>query len=103
MYQKVLVPLYGSELAESALDHVKKLAKDAVLGEVVLLNVIMLPIPPVGADCNIGYIDYPAISNYLFDKSKKYLKTVQSKLSSEGLTVKTESIEGFSPASIIGD
>ncbi len=103
MYQKVLVPLDGSELAESALDHVKRLAKDGVLGEIVLLNVIQVPILSIGANDNVGYMDFTALSNYLFDKSKKYLAVVQSKLSSEGITVKTGTVEGFSPASIIGD
>ncbi len=41
MYQKVLVPLDGSELAECALDHVKKLAKEGFLEEIVLLSVFV--------------------------------------------------------------
>ncbi|MFI4963472.1 MAG: universal stress protein [Legionellales bacterium] len=103
MYKKVLVPLDGSELAECALEHVKKLAKDGTLGEVVLLNVILIPLPPIGTDYNAGYIDFTALANYYLDESKKYLMAQQSKLSLEGITVKTESIEGANPASIIID
>jgi len=40
----------GSELAECALDHVKKLAKDGSLGEVVLLNVFLVTLPLNDAD-----------------------------------------------------
>ena len=35
MYKKILVPLDGSELAECALNHVKKLFQDSLAGEVV--------------------------------------------------------------------
>lgn len=102
MYQKVLVPLDGSELAECALDHVKRLAKDGVLGEIILLNVIQVPLPPIGTDYNAGFIDFAALTDYHFDISRKYLAETQAKLSSEGITVKTESIEGGNPASAIG-
>ncbi len=49
MYQKVLVPLDGSELAECALDHVRNLAKDGAPNEVVLLNVFRVLLPPISA------------------------------------------------------
>ena len=39
MYQKILVPLDGSELAECALSHVKSLVTTGCAGEVILLNV----------------------------------------------------------------
>ena len=40
MYQKVLVPLDRSKVAESSLSHVKNLVKDGAVGEVTLLNVV---------------------------------------------------------------
>ena len=45
MYQKVLVPLDGSELAECALDHVRVMVKAGVAGEVTLLKVVKIDIP----------------------------------------------------------
>ena len=45
MYQKILVPLDGSKLAESALSHVKNLVKDGAVGEVTLLNVVNVYVP----------------------------------------------------------
>lgn len=38
MYQKVLVPLDGSDLAECALSQVRSLAKEGSVGEVTLMN-----------------------------------------------------------------
>ncbi len=102
MYKKVLVPLDGSELAESALDHVKILAKGGIIEEVILLNVFLVTLP-LGTDYYQSIIDVTSLINEYVDKSKKYLAVVQSKLSPEGITVTTESIEGGSPASIISE
>ena len=44
MYQKVLVPLDGSELAECVLSHVEALAKGCQIKEVVLLRVCEPPV-----------------------------------------------------------
>ena len=43
MYQKILVPLDESALAECVLPHVKAIAKGCGTGEVVLLEVIEPP------------------------------------------------------------
>ena len=45
MFKKVLVPLDGSKLAECALPPVKDMAKGGFVGEVVLLNVVVIDIP----------------------------------------------------------
>ena len=60
MYSRVLVPLDGSKVAESALCHVRKLAQAGLVGVVFLLRVVDIP-PPVampnavegGFDCSI--------------------------------------------------
>jgi len=43
MYEKALVPLDGSELAECALSHVMNLVKKGVVEEIILLEVIDIP------------------------------------------------------------
>jgi nucleotide-binding universal stress UspA family protein len=48
MYQKVLVPLDSSELAECALPEVKKLAQGGMVREIILLSVIEIPTLNVG-------------------------------------------------------
>ncbi len=96
---KILVPLDGSELAECALSHVKNLVKKNPASEVTLINVIKVEILPQAS----GVIDINAIRAELFTESTKYLTGVESRLASEGITVKTESLEGARPAETISD
>jgi nucleotide-binding universal stress UspA family protein len=103
MYKKVLVPLDGSALAEAALDHVRKLAQDGSLDEVVLLNVFLVTLPLGEVHYYQSIIDVGSLANDYLEKSKNYLAAVQDKLNSEGINVKTESIEGANPAAVIGE
>jgi len=101
MYQKVLVPLDGSELAECALSHVKNLVKEGAVGEVILLNVVVVHIPGRGEYS--GLADINTIRENLFMESRKYLADVESRLASEGIKVKMVSLEGNRPADAISD
>jgi nucleotide-binding universal stress UspA family protein len=100
MYKKVLVPLDGSDLAECALSHVKSLFEDGSLEEVTLLNVFRFDLPWVEQypPMNINSIREPLIA-----ASKKYLAEMESRLSSKGIKVKTESLEANGPADAITD
>ncbi|MBU1966640.1 MAG: universal stress protein [Proteobacteria bacterium] len=102
MYQKILVPLDGSKLAECALPHVKNLVKVGVVGEVTLLNVVTVHIPGHG-ELYPGPIDINAIRENLFMGSRKYLADVESRLASEGIKVRMELLEGNRPADTISD
>lgn len=101
MYKKVLVPLDGSELAECALNHVKNLIKDGFIGEVTLLNVVNANM----SWADSGYSSYVAnieeIRNTLLVSARKYLADVGSRLASEGIKVKIESLEANRPAHAI--
>jgi nucleotide-binding universal stress UspA family protein len=101
MYQKILVPLDGSELAECALSHVKNLLKDGSVGEVTLLNVVKIDIQMVEAYDKA--FDINATRERLFAASRKYLADVESRFVSEGIKVRTESLEGNHPADTISD
>jgi len=103
MYKKVLVPLDGSPLAECTLFHVKNLFKDGSVGEVTLLNVVKVDLPWIvmGYEQRTKPIDINAIREPLFTASRKYLADVESRLGSEGIKVKTESLEGNRPADTI--
>ncbi|MBI4634073.1 MAG: universal stress protein [Deltaproteobacteria bacterium] len=107
MYKKVLVPLDGSELAECSLPHVKNLAKDGSVGEVILLNVITLALPLMEInldDSAMGNIfDFTAFRNQQREKSQKYLAGIQSRLSADGIKIKTESLEADTPVHAIVD
>ena len=103
MYKKVLVPLDGSALAECTLSHLKNLIKDGSVGEVTLLNVVKVDLPLAvmqSAQYPKG-INLDAIRKPLFIASRKYLADVESRLASEGIKVKTESLEGNRPADTI--
>ena len=101
MYQKILVPLDGSKVAECALSHVKNLVKDGAAGEVTLLNVVNV-YPPLRGEYS-GRIDIDTMRERLFMESRKYLADVESRLASEGIKVKMETLEGNRPADTISD
>ncbi len=101
MYQKILVPLDGSKLAECALSHVKTLVKAGTVGEVTLLNVVNVQIP--GRGDYPGLVDINTLRENLFVESRKYLAEVESQFGSEGIKVKTESLEANRPADAISD
>ena len=103
MYEKVLVPLDGSGLAECTLSHVKNLFKDGSVGEVTLFNVVKVDLSwtAMGVGEYTEAIDINAIREPLFIASGKYLEGVESRLVSEGVKVKTESLEGNRPADTI--
>jgi len=103
MYKKALVPLDGSPLAECTLSHVKNLFKDGSLGEVTLLNVVKVDLPwaVMRSAQSPQDINMDAIRKPLFNASRKYLADIESRLASEGIKVKTESLEGNRPADTI--
>jgi len=89
MYQKILVPLDGSELAECVLPHVKAIARACGVGEVVLLEVVEPP-PTWAAEG----VDLYAVQNANIKAAKEYLPKVESQLSSEGFNVSSEILVG---------
>jgi nucleotide-binding universal stress UspA family protein len=101
MYKKVLVPLDGSDLAECALSHLKSLFKDGSVGEMTLLNIVTIDIPWGGLES--GHFDLNALREKVLTSSRKYLGEVESRLSSQGIKVKTESVEANRPADTITD
>ncbi len=95
MYKKILVPLDGSELAESALAHVRPLAK-CMGSEIALLRVVSVPVgaymlvtePRLIEDATQGVEDEVA----------DYLKSVAATLRADGLKVSVQVGTG-----VIGD
>lgn len=89
MYQKILVPLDGSALAECVLAHVKAVAKGCGTTEVVLLEVIE-PLPAWAAEG----INFDAVQNANVRAAEAYLTKIQAQLSSEGFNVRSEILRG---------
>ena len=104
MYKKVLVPLDGSELAECTLSHLKNLIKEGSVGEVTLLNVVMVDFSwvQIKSESAAG-VDINEIRETFFARSRKYLADTASQLESEGIKVKTESLEANRPADKIAE
>ena len=96
MFKKVIVPLDGSTLAENTLPFVKNLAKEGCVEEVVLLNVVEIPIMWVSENFDI----FP-LKNAQFRRSQKYLTDIETQLSSEGINVKSEILEGAAAKCIV--
>jgi nucleotide-binding universal stress UspA family protein len=96
MYKNVLVPLDGSELAECVLSHVKGLVKEGFAGEVTLFNVVKVDAP--WAELYGKNFDINKMREAFFASARKYLAKIESNLTSEGIKVKTESLEANSTA-----
>ncbi len=97
MYQKVLVPLDGSELAECALPHVQRMAKEGFVKDIIVLTVIDIHPSALleGADTTVIY-------KAQMNNSREYMNKVQSQFRAEGIEVKTEILQG-SAAQVISD
>src|SRR5512138_857200 len=97
MYPKVLVPLDGSELAECALEEVKKLVKGGLVREIVLFSVIAIPQLALGEG-----IDYQQFRKSHFDGFQEYLEKIRSRIASADVVVNAEVQEG-NPAQMINN
>ncbi len=95
MYPKVLVPLDGSELAECALEEVKKLVKGGLVREIVLFSVVAIPQLALGEG-----IDYQQYRKSHFDGFQEYLEKIRSRIASAEVVVNAVVQEG-NPAQMI--
>jgi nucleotide-binding universal stress UspA family protein len=93
MYQKILVPLDGSELAECVLPHVKAIAGGCGTEQVVLLKVVE-PLP--------AEINDERVRNHVMKAAEDYLVRIQAKLNKAGLAIETQVLTGI-PAETISD
>jgi nucleotide-binding universal stress UspA family protein len=96
MYQKVLVPLDGSELAECALSHVRSLVKEGTGVEVTLLHI-------VGSGIPWSEVDFGAVREPVLAAAKKYLAEMESRLVSAGVRAKTKILEANGTANTIAE
>ncbi|MFA6665536.1 MAG: universal stress protein [Armatimonadota bacterium] len=94
MYNKILVPLDESEIAETALQHAAAIA-EAFKSELVLLSVIepvtILPEPGVVGPVLTVSVDVETEMKH----AKSYLSKHASKLREQGIKVRTEVVEGM--------
>lgn len=95
MYRRMLVPLDGSEVAETILPFAEQVA-GPLDAEVVLLRVIE-PLSPVELVATAGVVAPDAFT--LRDiEAEKYLSEIQRRLSKKGLRVRTRVALGGTPS-----
>ena len=96
MYQKVLVPLDGSKVAECIFSHVKAIAEGCKVGGVILLQVIEAP--PAWVMEAGGFQESHEAQKKI---AKKYLSKIQSQLNLGGVNVTSEVLVGNAAETII--
>jgi nucleotide-binding universal stress UspA family protein len=97
MYNKILVPLDGSELAECVLPHVKAVASGSNRGKAVLLRIVE-PLPAGTPPA----VDFEVVQKAGVKAAEDYLARIKAQLAKEGLDVETRVLTGR-PAETITD
>jgi nucleotide-binding universal stress UspA family protein len=98
MYNKILAPLDGSNVAECALEHVKAVASGCRVPEVVLLTVlepVLFPLfyPTSEAQVNKASAEMDEKMKQIHQKAESYLSSAADRLKQAGLAVTTVVIE----------
>jgi nucleotide-binding universal stress UspA family protein len=106
MYQKLLVPLDGSELAECVLPHVESIAKGCGVQKVVFLRVVEpFHMPLSGRD--VGYMftaeDWKRMEAESRAAAENYLNQLMNRVKYDGINVQSEVLVGGRVADIITD
>jgi len=103
MYQKILVPLDGSKLAECVLPHVEEIAKGCHAGEVVLLRVCEPPIVlsdyPGSESAWEEHLDQE--TTHALQRCSLYLHEVEERLRASGINVRSDSLLGRAAEQIV--
>ncbi len=105
MYQKILVPLDGSELAECVLPHVESIAKGCGVESVTFVRVAEpIPIPYAGDD---GYIlsakELERMESESRAAAKNYLNQLMNRVKYDGINVQSEVLTGGPAADMIAE
>ena len=89
MYQRVLVPLDGSKMAEQAIPYASELCKGSTT--VTLFQVVHIPIPLAAPDASLA-VPMPSQAE-LIQEAKTYLESIAAKLRLEGVRVDVDAVE----------
>lgn len=95
MYQRILVPLDGSELSACSLEHVKAIASGCRVPEIVLLRVVEpLSAEAVSVLAQAGKDVLRQAELNSQDEARDYLDKIKNTLVKDGLTVQAVVVDG---------
>ncbi len=95
MYQKILVPLDGSELAECSLEHAKAIAKGCNVADVILFRVIEpFSAQTMSALSEVDDDTLGRVREQHRQDAKDYLAKIKTNLEAQGLRVEAIMTEG---------
>ena len=102
MYNKILVPLDGSQFAQCALDHVRTIAKGCNVAEVILLRgVEPIPAKDLAPLAQARGNLFSQVENAVKAEAVDYIAQMAKRLREEGMTVKGETLMGKADEQII--
>jgi len=104
MYQKILVPLDGSQLAECVLPHLEAIAKGCQAKNVIFVRVVEpVPRPIVGEDYTFSAEEWTRMESEQTVIAENYLNQLVSRLNYDWVGVQSEIITGGSVSEGIAD
>ena len=94
MYEKIMVPLDGSELAECVLPHVEAFIKGCHVSHVSFVRVVENPMPFHYGEVHISPEIYDKTESARKSEAKDYLEQVKNRLKYEGTELHSEVLVG---------
>ena len=94
MYQNIMVPLDGSELAEDVLPHVETLTSGGNVGKVTLVRVVVPLHFYGGMESRISPEERQRLEASDMDIAKNYLEQVVKRLTDVGIAAQSEVLYG---------
>ena len=95
MYQKLLIPLDGSELAECSLEHAKAIAQGCNVTDIIVFRVIEpLSTQTISALAEAGDESIRKVEEQNRENAKNYVLKVQNNLKIQGITSQAVTVEG---------
>lgn len=102
MYQKIVVPLDGSGLAECVLAHVEALAKGCLVKNLVFIRVAEpFESPSVVAEYPLKPEDVARVNAERQESAKSYLQTISKRISFANTNISWEVLSGRAAESIV--
>ena len=102
MYQKIMVPLDGSELAECVFPHVEALAGGCQVKDIVLIRVVEPFNPPSSPEFVMGPEMITRVEGQMKAEADDYLRQAKTKVKVDGANIGTGRLYGR-PAETLAD